>query len=398
MKTNMASATKQHCTHPTSTTNSRTTFTRNSKKTECPTPYNHTQSNADESKPTRKLSGYNIFITEYEPRSASTRTKAKKWHDLNAHDQSVYKKKAIAWNNSNAVDQPSTITGEVMHHETQHTQTESFDRCTFGIMLAHKYTNQPLDNYYISEKLDGHRALFYNGPRGGEFISRNNKPFNAPRWFIEDISNMIPVNTLLDGELFLRRNDFEGMSAVRKKHPVDSEWEKITYHVFDLPMVHLPFDDRYRLMKTLLKYVPHVNVVEQIKVKDIAHMHRIHTKLVAIGAEGSMLRKADSFYEHKRSHTLLKVKDFHDAEVRVIGYEMGEGRNTGRLGALVVQWLDHELGTNAFKVGSGFDDKQRKRYKKLFPTGTVVTIKYFAIDKHSKKARFPTMLRVRHAE
>lgn len=347
------------------------------------TTHKHNQSNAE----------------EYEPRSTSTQVMANEWHDLNIRNQAVYSTKAIARNRRKDIDQPKTITGKAaVHHKTHIPQTDSFDRRTFGVMLAHKYTNQPLDNYYISEKLDGYRALFYNGPRGGEFISRNNKPFNAPRWFIKDISTMIPVNTLLDGELFISRTDFDGLGAIRKKHPVDCEWEKITYHVFDLPMVHLPFDERYRLMKTLLKDVPRVNVVEQIKVKDIAHMHRIHTKLVAMGAEGSMLRKADSFYEHKRSRTLLKVKDFHDAEVRVIGYEMGEGRNAGQLGALVVQWLDQNLGTNEFKVGSGFDNKQRKSYKKLFPLGTVITIKYFAIDKHSKKARFPTMLRVRHME
>jgi len=63
-----------------------------------------------------------------------------------------------------------------------------------------------------------------------------------------------------------------------------------------------------------------------------------------------MLRKPGSNYAHGRSNTLLKVaiilirlyilistiqvKTFHDEEAKVIGYEKGEGRLAGMMGAL----------------------------------------------------------------
>ena len=103
-------------------------------------------------------------------------------------------------------------------------QTDSFDRRTFEIMLASKYKNRSLYNYYISEKLEGCRARFENDPRGGEFNPRTNEPFNAPSCGTADISSRIPV---LDGELLIRRNKYEGICVVRKKHPIDLERENI---------------------------------------------------------------------------------------------------------------------------------------------------------------------------
>ncbi len=258
-----------------------------------------------------------------------------------------------------------------------------------GVMLAQKYTNQDIIGYYISEKLDGYRAIFTkNG-----FVSRNNKPFNAPSWFINDILNKLPSNiTMLDGELYTKRGDFKGMGVVRKKNPVDEEWRNISFHVFDLPLINLPFEERYELLQTL-KNVPHIKIVKHTKIKSMEQFYKIHKDLVNDNAEGSMLREPGSYYENKRSKTLLKVKDFLDDEVRIIGHKFGSGKYSNVLGALTVKWVKKSLGDNEFEVGSGFNDDERNNYKKEFPIGSIITIKYFEIDNKSKKARFPIYLR-----
>ena len=71
-----------------------------------------------------------------------------------------------------------------------------------------------------------------------------------------------------------------------------------------------------------------------------------------LGGEGLMLRQPGSRYEAGRSHTLLKVKSFHDDEARVVGHTAGAGRHKGRLGALEVELRD---GTR-FSVGTGLSD------------------------------------------
>ena len=264
-------------------------------------------------------------------------------------------------------------------------------------MLANKYSGEDPTGYFMSEKLDGYRALFYNGPDGGELISRNNKPFHAPKWFLDNIASKLPVGTLLDGELYTKRQDFDNMGVVRKKIPVDSEWKKITFMVFDLPLIRKPFKERYNIMKTLLKDIPNVKLVEHFEIKNIEDFNKQHQKWVSEGAEGSMLRDSDSYYENKRSNMLLKVKDFMDDEAIVEGMDFGEGRNSDVMGNLIVKWAPqaNKKYKGTFDVGSGFTDEQRKMWKTLFKKGTIITIKYFEIQK-SGKPRFPIFQNIYH--
>ena len=68
--------------------------------------------------------------------------------------------------------------------------------------------------------------------------------------------------------------------------------------------------------------------------------------------EGVMIKDPKSRYEGRRSHSLLKVKRFEDAEAVITGHKSGTGRCEGMLGALLVK----EKGGASFKIGSGFDD------------------------------------------
>ena len=127
-------------------------------------------------------------------------------------------------------------------------------------------------------------------------------------------------------------------------------------------------------------------------------MEQYHKNIISKKGEGTMLRLPNTIYENKRSNTLLKVKEFFDDEVVVTGMEFGEGRNQNVMGALNIKWLKPSMGTNEFKVGSGFSDFERDNYKKLFKKGTILTIKYFEIDKYSKRPRFPTFWRIKAKE
>jgi DNA ligase-1 len=56
-----------------------------------------------------------------------------------------------------------------------------------------------------------------------------------------------------------------------------------------------------------------------------------------VEGEGLMLREPGSFYENRRSNSLLKVKTFYDDEAVVLGYKPGTGRCEGMVGALRVR-------------------------------------------------------------
>jgi DNA ligase-1 len=260
-------------------------------------------------------------------------------------------------------------------------------------MLAHKYTdNIDPTGYYVSEKIDGARAVYFNK----QFTSRTNKPFNAPTWFLEEIEKCSNGN-VLDGELFTKRQDFSGaMSAIRKKIPVDKEWEGVTYIVFDIPTIREPYNIRREILENIFSKCTskYIKLVDSTLVKSKIHLDKIHKDLTSDGAEGTMLNSPNSYYESKRSKGLLKNKDFSDDEGIVQGFEFGEGRNSNVMGNLIVKWLKKSMSQKSFDVGSGFNDDQRKNHAKLFPKGTIVKIKYFEITK-TGSPRFPIYIGVR---
>ena len=91
-----------------------------------------------------------------------------------------------------------------------------------GMKPPRGFTDYAPLNWLMSEKLDGYRARF--NPLTKSFVSRQNKPYNAPQWFTDFMPKID-----LDGELFCGRDGFQKMGAVRKKIPVDEEWFKIKY-------------------------------------------------------------------------------------------------------------------------------------------------------------------------
>lgn len=257
-------------------------------------------------------------------------------------------------------------------------------------MLAQKYDpRMDPGGMWASEKLDGVRAVLVNGT----FFSRNGNVYRAPAWFVD----AMPRNTTLDGELYTKSGDFQRiMSIVRKTRPVDSEWRSIKYMAFDIPVPNVPFEKRYDELRRIVRQAssPYLVLVENERVKSRAHLDEMHKKVMAKGGEGIILRLPGSVYENKRTSSLLKVKADDDDEAVVIGQEYGRGKNAHRMGKLVVQWKHSK---EPFHVGSGFTDKQRQDYKRLFPVGTIIKIKYNGMT-DSKKPRFPIFLGIRDAK
>jgi len=255
-----------------------------------------------------------------------------------------------------------------------------------GVLLAKKWSGkEDVTCYWMSEKLDGVRAIW----DGERFWSRNWNPFNAPDWF----RKLMPKGVVLDGELFAGRGRFgETISAVRKKVPNDAQWKQIQYLAFDLPTLDAPFEVRMKqLAKATKKGKKHLQMVAQKLCVSEKQLGAFHRKISAAGGEGVMMRRAGSPYEGKRSSTLLKIKEFHDEEARVLGHEKGLGKNLGRLGAYQAELLS----TGArFRVGTGLSDAHRDR---PLPVGSIITVRYQELTP-AGIPRFPTFVTARDYE
>ena len=264
-----------------------------------------------------------------------------------------------------------------------------------GVLLAHTYEKEkPLPNpkgWWISEKLDGVRA-YWNGE---DFFTRNGNRIFAPAFFKEGL----PANVHLDGELWKGREEFEScVGTVRAADERrEEEWREMKYIVFDAPVVDgkvdVPYEARHAACEAAVAAAPFASAVAVRKCKGKAHMEQLLRDVITHGGEGLMLREPGSLYERTRSHSLLKVKTFLDAEAKVVGHSK-DSKMEGCMGALECEMPATGV---RFKIGSGFTYAQRPLVAatKEWPLGTVISYKYQGLTTANGKPRFPTYLRLR---
>ena len=132
--------------------------------------------------------------------------------------------------------------------------------------------------------------------------------------------------------------------------------------------------------------------IQQTVCRDKAHEHEELEHIIVVKGEGVMLRNAKAPYEHGRTKNLLKVKRWHDAEARVVGYVAGKGKYSGRLGALECAMIPSGA---KFSLGTGFKDAERENH--LYPIGSTVTYSYQNLT-DGGIPHFPKYLRARHVE
>jgi ATP-dependent DNA ligase len=194
-------------------------------------------------------------------------------------------------------------------------------------MLAHKFKDHkgkvefPV---YVQPKLNGMRMLF-DGEVG---FSRGNKEI------IPEVIQHLTLETLgniLDGELMLPNNVLlqESMKAIKKYRPELSP--ELLYHVYDIVDNTRTFEERNDLIKVLSPFFPsNVVTVPTYICHNETDVIKYHTMFTKAGYEGTMIRDPQMGYEiGKRSYSLLKLKDFVDAEYKIVDVIEGEGSDKG---------------------------------------------------------------------
>ncbi|MBM6549943.1 DNA ligase [Marinomonas ostreistagni] len=235
--------------------------------------------------------------------------------------------------------------------------------CAKPVQLAQTYEDQLVDNFLVSEKLDGIRAIW-----DGEVLkTRNGHLINAPSWFTHGWPDV-----WLDGELWAGRNQFSLVQkTVLDYQPNHDDWRKLQYYVFDAPGYSGEFAARADFYHTLLsdQTSTYLKGVEQRSVDSNEDLYAWLDRVVDTGGEGLMLHRKDARFQDGRSDALLKLKPYMDSEAQVIGYTPGKGKYQGLVGALEVRLADGK----EFRIGSGLTDEQRAAPPAV---GAFVTYKY----------------------
>ena len=245
-------------------------------------------------------------------------------------------------------------------------------------MLAKKYKDHKkkvTDTVYVQPKLDGIRCIV--NTKTGETFSRQGKEFPAIREHIggEILSLGISGIDWVDGELYTHGVPLQKIaSAIKKTTNLDPTLAKsIRYHVYDC-ITNKPYGARNSLLKKAIG-----NKSKIVKIVPTFHINKdeingYHAQFMGDGYEGTMVRlDVTTGYEaDKRSFTLLKMKDFLDAEFKIVGVEKAKRDET--LGAFILIMDSGKKFKSTPKVSR--DQKQEFWDNQDNYIGKLATVKY----------------------
>jgi DNA ligase-1 len=251
------------------------------------------------------------------------------------------------------------------------------------------WTSDEWAKWQIEEKKDGFRLLIV----GGVPQSRSGKPLHNIDHILKTLNHSAVV---FDGEL--HGATWEETSHVARASKSERE-TKLTYTIFDALSVFewerqkcdRPLSERQQVLRHHIKATEHIKHSWPMECRNYREFIGIHNMHLAMGCDGTVLKRKDSLYEFKRTKTWLKVKPALDCDCLVEGMEEGEGKYKGMLGALIVR---PKFGKVTTKV-SGMTDAQRREwwdkpsliedkwievtYRKINPSGRLVEPRFVRV-------------------
>jgi DNA ligase 1 len=259
-------------------------------------------------------------------------------------------------------------------------------------MLAYPVSDKPIDYtklVFMQPKLDGVRCLIQAEKlpfdMGYEPVaySRTGKQWLNIDHILQSLKPFFQDNpdVILDGELYNHalKDDFEKIiSCVRKTKPtaVDRAESRrlVQFHCYDIVDETLTFEERNMFIQKHLLFNNYgVRTVETTKVvKGMENLQ--HSQNLEAGYEGSILRIND-VYQCKRSHSLRKFKDFHDAEAVLTDWVEGKGKRKGTIGKFMA--IDADGNTFGMPVMDNFKKLQTMFKEMQGWVGKEATFTYF---------------------
>lgn len=287
----------------------------------------------------------------------------------------------------------------------------------FKLQLARKYEDRADkiegEEIVITQKLDGIRCAIVIDEEGKmEALTRQNRRIDGLQEILTSLkkdSNLLN-NIVLDGELvYSAEEELDSAAKYRKTvEVVNSDMKdkkNIKYHIFDMAGLEAfnkgeSTEIQYNRRRDILE--SSISNTDSIELVPVLYQGEDHTKIVELldeaianEQEGVMINLTSGYYDCKRSNNLLKVKQMHTVDLRVIGLQEGEGKYKGSLGAILVDYKGYELG-----VGSGFSDKERELYwgNPELIIDKIVEVQYFEESSNNQgglSLRFPIFKEVR---
>jgi DNA ligase-1 len=265
----------------------------------------------------------------------------------------------------------------------------------------------------MQPKLDGVRCLIqaeqvnhFSRPIEYEVkaYSRTGKEWKNIDHILQSLKPFFEANpyVILDGELYNHalKDDFEKIiSCVRKQKPTDADKAEsrklVQFHCYDIVDENLDFEQRNIWLNQHLQPVSYsVRVVKTIVTPTESQAKVNHARNLDSGYEGSILRLND-VYQCKRSRSLCKFKDFHDAEAVIVDWVEGKGKRKGTIGKFMA--IDADGNKFGMPVMDNFKKLQTMFKEMQSWVGKEATFTYFERTK-ANSYRHPLFKAIRDYE
>ena len=245
---------------------------------------------------------------------------------------------------------------------------------TFEVQLAQKFFEKPEKvigkHFVVTTKIDGGRIIAIKENGQVSFYTRAGQRYEGLVDLEREMLDTLPDGTVLDGEITILNNkgipSKEAYKRAMKITRSDGEKHGLKMICFDAMYIDEwktqtcthDYTERRLLLQGLMSTHPHT-YFEVLPVlyagDDTSKILELLDEAIANQEEGVMINICDAPYEFGRTWNLMKVKKMNTLDLEIVGYEEGNGRLKGTLGALHVRYKNG----NIVKVGSGFSDDLR---------------------------------------
>lgn len=241
----------------------------------------------------------------------------------------------------------------------------------------------------VQLKMDGMRFNAIVKDNTVEFRSRNGKEIQLLGYLVDDFIRLAAgKDYVYDGELLvvddgviMDRQTGNGIlnkavkgtiSTIEASKVNATVWDVIPYEDFKNSVCRIPYKDRFESLQNIDNI--NIRLVENTAVASLDEARELFESYLDKGQEGIILKDSTGIWENKRVKHQIKFKGELECDLRIVGWEEGTGKYTGRLGSLVGESSDGQVRTN---VGTGYSDDLRDKIGKEV-IGKIMAVKYNA--------------------
>lgn len=177
--------------------------------------------------------------------------------------------------------------------------------------------------------------------------------FNGECLVLDSNGNILPRET---GNGIIQKAGKDSISDSEAMRVVFVLWDVIPFENFRNGLWEVERKERRELLEAAISTIDSefVRLVEYRKVSDIGEAFDHNTQAIENGEEGVILKCESGIWKSHTSPKQLKLKLKMQIDLRVIGYNPGEGKRKGMIGSLI---LESEDGILEVGCGTGIKEK-----------------------------------------